>query len=34
MFAETIEKGGSNTPQGIEESDDEGDIEGFLKTLK
>lgn len=34
MFAETLEKGGSNVPQGLEESDDEGDIEGFLKTLK
>jgi len=33
MFADIIEKGGS-APQGLEESDDEGDIESFLKTLK
>ncbi len=33
MFADVIEKGGS-APQGLEESDDEGDIESFLKTLK
>jgi hypothetical protein len=33
MFGEIIEKGGS-TPQALVESDDEGDIESFLKTLK
>ena len=33
MFGEIIEKGGS-TPQVLVESDDEGDIESFLNTLK
>ena len=32
MFAEIIEKGGS-APQEVEELDDEGDIDSFLKTL-